>query len=217
MDKKHINLVTLYLLPFCYVLFSSDAFGIELQPRGISQSNAPLLHKLEYSPEQFSRLANIKTKAPKLTPKETRLLRKISYDISANRHDQGKQRWEELLVSMGSKKNLEQEDVMTTLFYVFKETISDLNDDAEYFNRKLKMYQELGDAMREYVKELNEKMDIYEKEQAAAESKGDKKKDIVIKVIDCIPTRYSKNLKLKTSYQKFNQQQLEEYGKHIEK
>lgn len=217
MGKYQMYLIVAFLLSSCYFFFSSAALGIELQKSGLSPNNAPLLHKLEHSPEQFSRLSNIKTKTPKLTPKETRLLRKISYDISANRHDQGKQKWQQLLVSMNSNKKMEQDDVNNVLFKVFEESISDLNDDMDYYNKKLEMYQEVGDALSEYIKELNENMDIYEKEQALAESKGGKKKDVVIKVIDCIPTRYSKKMKLKTSYQKFNQQQLDDYVKNIEK
>lgn len=216
MDNKRLNLMAAFLLSFFCAFFSSTALAVELKPGQLTPNKAPVLHKLELSPEQFSRLAKLKLKPPRLSSKERRLLRKISYDVSANRLDQGKKRWEQLMVSMGSKKSLVQEDVMTVLFHVFKQSISDINEDIQYFNKKLKMYEELGDAMSDYVKELNEKMNIYEKEQEVNELKGDRKKDIVVKIITCMPTRNAKNMKLKYSYQKFKQRKLEKYIKEME-
>ncbi len=48
------------------------------------------------------------------------------------------------------------EDTMEALFNTFKESIEEMNKDKEYIKKKMEMYNELGDALNDYVKELNE-------------------------------------------------------------
>ena len=45
---------------------------------------------------------------------------------------------------------------MKDLFYVFKESIEETKKDLEYFAEKTEMHKKLGEALNEYVKELNE-------------------------------------------------------------
>ncbi|NHJ05237.1 MAG: hypothetical protein EAX90_10455 [Candidatus Heimdallarchaeota archaeon] len=47
-------------------------------------------------------------------------------------------------------------DILSTLFYLFLESIQDLNEDKKYFLEKLRQYNELSKAMGDYLKELNE-------------------------------------------------------------
>lgn len=50
-------------------------------------------------------------------------------------------------------------DTLEVLFNTFKESIEELNKDKEYFEKKMEMFSEIGEALNEYVKELNE-MDV---------------------------------------------------------
>jgi len=200
MKNNQINLLAPVLLSCLCILFNTKVVGAELKLGPLSSGNAPVLHKLELSPGQLGQLANVKIKGPKLSSKETKQLRRVAYDIFGGRQEQGKNKWEQLMESIGSKKSLNSEEVMNVLFRVFQESISDMNEDKKYWIAKLKMHNEIGDALSEHIKELNEQAIVYEKEQELAELKGDKKKEIVVKVITCIPTRFSNNFKLKTSY-----------------
>jgi hypothetical protein len=48
--------------------------------------------------------------------------------------------------------------IMETLFAVFRASIEEMNEDKEHFSRKLKMYNDMGEALSEYLKELNDVM-----------------------------------------------------------
>jgi len=47
-------------------------------------------------------------------------------------------------------------DTMEALFNTFKESIEEMNEDKEYIKKKMEMYNEIGDAVSDYMKELNE-------------------------------------------------------------
>ena len=49
-----------------------------------------------------------------------------------------------------------QSDIMKTLFVVFRESIRQTNDDKRYFLGKLKMYNDVAQAMGDFIKELND-------------------------------------------------------------
>lgn len=48
--------------------------------------------------------------------------------------------------------------IMETLFMVFRESIEEMNEDKQYFLEKLKMYNDMGEELSEYLKELNDVM-----------------------------------------------------------
>ena len=54
-------------------------------------------------------------------------------------------------------------DVMATLYFVFRESIVQQNEDKKYWITKLKMYNEIGAALGDYLAELNEAMREIEK------------------------------------------------------
>lgn len=50
--------------------------------------------------------------------------------------------------------------IMETLFLVFRESIEETNKDKQYFLTKLKMYNDMGEALSDYLKELTTAMDL---------------------------------------------------------
>jgi hypothetical protein len=44
--------------------------------------------------------------------------------------------------------------IMDTLFAVFRESIEDMNEDMQYFAQKLKMYNDIGEALSNYLSGL---------------------------------------------------------------
>ncbi len=44
--------------------------------------------------------------------------------------------------------------ILETLFGVFKEAIEDMNEDMQYFAQKLKMYNDMGEALSDYLSGL---------------------------------------------------------------
>jgi hypothetical protein len=49
-------------------------------------------------------------------------------------------------------------DVMTKLFHVFKDSIRQMNNDKQYFLEKLKFFNDIGEALSDYLKELCDEM-----------------------------------------------------------
>lgn len=54
--------------------------------------------------------------------------------------------------------NQGQGDIMATLFFVFKESIAEQNEDKKYWLMKLKMYNDIHSALDDYLQELNDAM-----------------------------------------------------------
>ena len=48
--------------------------------------------------------------------------------------------------------------IMEALFLVFKESIDEMNEDKQYFLEKMKMHNEVAEAMGDYLRELNNAM-----------------------------------------------------------
>ena len=51
---------------------------------------------------------------------------------------------------------MSEEETFEALFRTFKESIEDMNEDKEYIEKKMEMFNEIGEAVNEYMKELNE-------------------------------------------------------------
>lgn len=47
-------------------------------------------------------------------------------------------------------------DILEALFSVFKESIEDMEDDKEYMLAKLEMFNDMGEALSDYLHEINE-------------------------------------------------------------
>lgn len=50
--------------------------------------------------------------------------------------------------------------IMETLFLVFRESIEETNEDKQYFLTKLKMFNDMGEALSDYLRELTTAMDM---------------------------------------------------------
>ncbi len=51
---------------------------------------------------------------------------------------------------------MSEEETFEALFRTFKESIEDMNEDKEYIEKKMEMFNEIGEAINDYMKELNE-------------------------------------------------------------
>ena len=51
---------------------------------------------------------------------------------------------------------MSHKDGMEAIFKTFQQSINDMNDDKAYFQKKMETLKEIGEAMSDYIKELNE-------------------------------------------------------------